>query len=240
MSETIDVPGAGPMPKNTALLVGAATVVVVWVWWSRRKSATAQANFVIDPNSAFGSTDRVPPGGGGGATADSSTPSATPKIDSDAAWTQAGIEYMSRLGAEPTAVGAALGKYLDRQKLSVSPVDEVAMVRTVRGAYGAPPQKGDLPIITADAGTPAPVPDRHYVPDKVIGNVPGVAGSPWIWTTMKGNPTSWADVATEVYRANPADPAWQKRAQDIAPYLQEINANYGANLPKSGDIVYFR
>ncbi len=154
MAEEVSLPGGGKINKTLLIAAGAlAAGIVGYAWWRKRGgsgSSGGPTTLTVDPNDAFGSTDRVTPGGGG---SDNSGGGGTPAVDTDEKWTQAATDYLVRLGYDPGAVATALGKYLSRQKLKTTPVNELDIVRAARGAFGPPPRSGDIPIV-ADETTP--------------------------------------------------------------------------------------
>lgn len=224
----VDVPAVGKVPQKYVL--GAAGVVAGIAGWAYLKRSQTPAPVAAVPAPQPGASDYVSPG----SNSSGSSISNPDVISTNDQWSRKAAEHLSNQGFEPTLVSVALGKYLGRAKLTDQ---ETRVVQAAVGAFGPPPVGGPYPIQTEPTSTE---PDRHYVPDKVIGTEPNIAGSPWIWVTLKKTPTNWADVATEIYRADPNDPAWQQRATVVGSELQRINQSYGAGLPKIGDVVYFR
>lgn len=154
MAEDVALPGGTKVPREWLVVGGAVGVGIVgYAWWKRRGAKqNGPTVLTVDPNDAFGATDRVPTG-----SSDSSGPNdgGDDPIDTDGEWTKAGVEWMTRQGWEPAVIQVALGRYLDHQKLSAGPPNQGDIVRAVKGAYGPPPS-GDIPIQMELPGTNPP------------------------------------------------------------------------------------
>ena len=164
-----------PMKKSTRnwLLIGglgAAAVVVWYVMRARSSSSSATDQSQADAAAGIDPTTGIPYseeyGGygvsgtspsmygyvdpttgafisGAGATA----PTSVLAPSTNASWAQQVEAYLANLGYDPTAVAAALGKYLTGQALTA---DQAAIVAAAQGFYGSPPQGAPPPV----TGTP--------------------------------------------------------------------------------------
>lgn len=150
--EEVSLPGGTKVKKEWLIAGGALGVGIVgYAWWKKRSGASSGPTVLtVDPNDAFGATDRV----NVGSSDNGQNEGGSEVIDTDAEWTQAGVEYMVKNGWEPAVVQIALGRYLDGQKLSAGPPNQGDIVRAVRGAIGTPPS-GDKPIQMELPGTPS-------------------------------------------------------------------------------------
>src|SRR5215472_675434 len=154
-----------PMKKSTKnwLIiggVGAAGIVIWYIMRARSQTGTGTTDPNIDPATgvpyseeyggygvgggpyAFGYND---PGTGAYITGTQ----AVTQPSTNASWAQQVEAYLQQIGYDPTAVGAALGKYLTGQTLSS---DQQGIVAAALGFFGQPPQGAPNPVTTPPPG----------------------------------------------------------------------------------------
>lgn len=150
----------GPVQKKTALYIVFGVAAVGGVVWYRHRNAPADPGTVdttdaeIDPATGYpyGSpedaaalqdqanyvTPTVPTGGGS-----SSIPSGGTGYVSNGAWVQGVIEYMTSNGLvdEPSALSAALGKYVTAGYVAAGSADDSLITQAI-AVQGYPPISG--------------------------------------------------------------------------------------------------
>jgi hypothetical protein len=201
MAETVTVPGAGPMKRQTIVVAGAVGAGILgYAWWKRHqasKSVTATENI----NDAVGAVAYTGSPNVAGATGDSSVNAGTlprNQIATNADWTQAAITFLSQTGNfDPGALATALGKYINHDPGGLTD-KEVSMVQAARGAFGDPPVGGPFPIIHA-INVPVATPEPGQGPGAGPGasnNFPGTGEQqlppfpgavPHVWETQPGD-----------------------------------------------------
>jgi hypothetical protein len=167
---TIKTP-LGTVQKKTALLLGGGIVVLGAIVWYRQKqvadSATAATTTEAAINPAtgypYGSAEDAaelasqaayvsPPASSGGG---SSVPTSNVGYTSNGAWVQGVISYMvgNDLIADPTALSAALGKYItgayctDAEQSLIQQAIAVQGFPPIAGANGYPPSINKTPTV---------------------------------------------------------------------------------------------
>lgn len=186
MADTINLPVAGAVPKNVAILAGGAgAAFIVYSWWKKRQAAqpvtaVGNVNDLVGATSYTGAPNTA--GATGNATVNAGMPDA---ITTNAEWTQAAVNYLEAHGNfDGGALTAALGKYLTRDPIGLSDA-EVSMVQAARGAFGDPPVGGPYSIIHA---TPAPGGGSNDNPGDPTQQKPPVPGAnPHVWQTQAGD-----------------------------------------------------
>jgi hypothetical protein len=153
--------------KNWMIIgaVGAAGVVIWYVMRARQQSSstTSTTDPSIDPNTGLPYSQEyggygvagggVPNYGGyydpGTGSFIGGTGAVVTQPPTNASWAQQVEAYLQTIGYDPTAVAAALGKYLTGQPLSQ---DQEAIVAAAAGFYGQPPQGAPPPVLTQPGG----------------------------------------------------------------------------------------
>lgn len=113
---------------------------------------------------AYGGYNGAVGGGGGGDTL-STPPTSTPGFSSNAAWAQAAESYLAQTaGSDPTAVSAALGKYLTGQQVTDA---QAQIIQSAIAFEGYPPVSGadSYPPSIRQAPVPTPTPTPTPAPD---------------------------------------------------------------------------
>lgn len=105
--------------------------------------------------------------GGSSGSSLSTPPSSTPGFATNAAWAQAAEQFLSQTGGDPTAISAALGKYLTGQQVSDA---QASIIQSAIAFEGYPPVSGtdsyppsirQAPVPSGGAPKPpAPPPDK--------------------------------------------------------------------------------
>jgi hypothetical protein len=185
MTDTVQVPGAGPVHKK--LLVaggGGAAVFILWRYQKATKAAKAKAaadaKAVVSVDPATGlpldpvtglpydpSTGLVMTPGGSladqfsGVPPGPGTPNYTGPVipQNNLQWTQDATKYLVATGYDAMAVAAALGAYLNRATLSPA---QVVIVQAATAALGPPPFGG--PYASVPTPTPVPLPSPLVAP----------------------------------------------------------------------------
>lgn len=226
-------PSLKKMPRKQLLWYGGAGLAgLAAVWWVMRKRGAQNQDPGLDPNGYSAATGDVSgyqqagyydPGtgafiGGIGANGNVGTifnPS------TNASWAQQVEAYMTNLGYDPLAVGAALGKYLTGQTLSD---DQKSMVQAALAFFGAPP--GGVPPVstTPPAPPPAPTPTPTPVPHSTPPPVPphGEPAPTQTYTVMSGD-TLWG-IAQHFYGRGTS---WTKIYERNAALIDQLAAQHG-------------
>lgn len=196
MADTIDVPVAGKVPKNVAIMAaGVGAAFVGYSWWKKRQAAqpvTAVGNI----NDLVGATQYTGAPNVAGATGNATVTGGTlnkAAILTNGDWTQAAVAYLEQNGSyDPTALMTALGKYLANQ--TVTP-QEASMIMAARAAFGDPPVGGPYSLHLGAVATPEPGSGSGAGPgatnnfpgtgEDQLGPFPGAV--PHIWETQPGD-----------------------------------------------------
>lgn len=239
---TIDLPGAGKVPRNVLLVVGAAGVGFVgYSWWKRRQAAPTATQ---DVNDAVGAVSYTGSPNTAGATGNATiTAGTTGGITTNADWDQAATTYLEQHGNyDGGALSTALGKYLSRDPAGLTDA-EVAMVMAARGAFGDPPVGGPYSIIHAPANTtPPPADPFQTYPGSPSQEVKPPAGAaPHVYVTKSGD--TLLGIVSKVYgfdpSVNPPTDANLGKRTDVANWLYGINLHVvppGINTQLPGGI----
>jgi hypothetical protein len=213
MTDTVQVPGAGAVPRNVLIVIGAGGAAFVgYSYWKRRQQPVTGT---VDVNSGIGATAYTGTPNTAGATGNATVNAGMPTtINTNADWTQAATTYLEAHGNfDGAALTAALGKYLTRDPGGLTDA-EVAMVQAARGAFGEPPVGGPYSIIHAAPSTPTS--DGNDFPSDGPGlPPPGNPGqyNPHIWIARPGDTA--LNVVPRMYAFDPA-----------------VNPPTAANLPR--------
>lgn len=145
LSGTIDIPHVGPVKKQTVVIVGAiGGGVVLYAWWHARSTAAAPAPADTGPTTTSG-TDAFGADTGIGTVSgydNSGSDTAQTGPTTNAEWTELVNERLA--GAyDPTAIAAALGRYLTRAALSAT---DKEIVQAAIAAAGYPPEGGNYSL----------------------------------------------------------------------------------------------
>lgn len=145
MTDTVNLPVAGPVKKQWLLIGGAAAAGVVgYAWWRHYRAGADGAATAAELDPAYADYQSGLYTGGAGTTTPgiAYTPPGNDVDPNDlppttnAAWTTRGVDYLQNLGFDPQLVAVTLGKYLAKVPLTQAEAD---IVRTVEGAIGKPP-----------------------------------------------------------------------------------------------------
>jgi hypothetical protein len=191
MSDTIKVPGVGPVDQRWVIASGALVAGIVgFAWWHRGLADAAPADAsATDPglfDGSAGADDGAPwpfrPGVGGSTVDDSGAAAGTAPPTTNAQWSQEAVDKLESAGWERNKSAAVLGKYLARTPLAP---DEVILVHAAIALEGPPPQ-GSYSVVpapptapprtppTATAGPPAG-PYRYMKTTRTLHTVPTIA-----------------------------------------------------------------
>lgn len=121
---------------------------VAFRWWTQRSADTGAPT-----TDDLGVTSYTPPGQvpvTQAATGDYSGVTGDPVPTTNPQWGTMAAARLADMGYDIATVGLAIGKYLNRQLLTLAESD---IIRTVIGQMGLPPQNGPWPI-SVGAGTP--------------------------------------------------------------------------------------
>ena len=146
VTDTIKLPGLGPTPKSTALMLGGGVVLVIGVAWYRSKKTPAPpapATPATDPNATGTDTGAAGTGAGVGGWGGSNWTPTTPTpgaYTTNAAWSQAAEDYLvNTVGSHADVVGNALGRYITGRALTS---DQVQIIESAIAFVGYPPVNG--------------------------------------------------------------------------------------------------
>lgn len=210
---TIKTP-LGTVQKKTALIVGGGVAIFGVIIWYRQKqlggtSDTTTTDAQIDPATgyAYGSPEDaaalaqqasyVSPGGntGGGGGGSSTIPQSNVGYTSNGQWTQAVIATLSNSGAisDPTALSAALGKYITGAYVAPASTDENLIQQAiavegyppVSGASGYPPSINRTPPTPATNSPPTQSNITNISGLKVTGSTNNSLTFGWAWGAVK-------------------------------------------------------
>jgi hypothetical protein len=177
VTETIKLPGIGPVKKNTALWVGLGVVGLGVVFYarSRNSSGGTAGAAAIDPVTGFpyGSPEDTAAlaattatsgssGGGGGASASDNGPpldtsGGIPTFASNAQWSQYVEQYMiNNEQADPTTVGNAIGAYVSGASITETQRDIVHRAIAIANTPPVSGQGGFPPSFHLQAAAPPP------------------------------------------------------------------------------------
>lgn len=149
MAETVKVPGAGPVKKQWVYVGGALLVGIVGYAYYKRARAP-----VVEPiNPDAMAQDRVPftDAQVSSGLGESQTAGAPVTV---ADWVRQATDRLIELGADPTMVASALGRYVTHQQLAVTESD---LVRQAVGQFGYPANDaGSYPVLLAPVTTTPP------------------------------------------------------------------------------------
>lgn len=172
MTETVDLPVAGPVKKQWVIVGGAAVAGIVgYAWWKYyRDGGAGEGPVELDPGFAdydgglyTGTPGTTTPGLAYNPPGDTTDPDDLPPT-TNAVWTVRGVDYLQNLGFDPQLVAVTLGKYLARVPVTAAEAD---IIRTAEGAIGKPPV-GEYRIIMVGnppaGGNPDPPPDNTQPP----------------------------------------------------------------------------
>jgi hypothetical protein len=168
-----NAPKKGMSKKGkTWLLIGGFGVAGIVVWYvvknrsASSTSATGTTDPSIDPATGIPYAQEM---GGAYAGGMGTTPSLYGYVDpntgqfisgvgsgntvlapsTNASWAQQVEAYLQNLGYDPTAVAAAIGKYLTGQALTA---DQSGIVAAAQGFFGNPPQGAPVPVTSPPGG----------------------------------------------------------------------------------------
>jgi len=156
MAGDITVPGAGKVPKKVAIGVGVVVGGgVIFLYWRRRKTASASAAPTVDPATgsllnADGSYQNPAPVRSVDNTVDASGGTA---ILTNSQWVQYALSLMPNW--DPSYLQVALGNFLSDQPLDH---DQAAAVRAAEGLAGPPPEGNHVIIMSQAGGSPGTPP----------------------------------------------------------------------------------
>lgn len=173
------------IPKNYAIAGGAVVVgILAYAWW---KNGTAGADVTAEPPLEAAVDEYQSPLGNSGTNSTGTYPGNVDpdKIDTNAEWTQAAVEFLQGAGYEASGVVAALGKYLAFKPLSAT---EAQIVMAARAAVGEPPVGGPFPIKDAlPTPTPTtPTPVTKVAPTGLKSKTINRTGISIDWNPMPG------------------------------------------------------
>lgn len=182
-----------PKEKRVYVYLGlGAAVIVGYAWWRNGQTATDASEAAMDAAySDDGYVTQATPGdfwggsGGGSSSSsdsDSGNTSGLPLMRTNAEWVQYATEQLSAAGTDPTAVQSALGKYLDRQGLTVKEQD---YVRRALAAAGPPPV--GTYVITPAIESPEPSTLAAPTGLKVVKTTATTVDLSWNKVTGAGN-----------------------------------------------------
>ena len=174
MADTIDLPGAGAVPKKYAYAGIGVVLVAAGVYYYRKRNAStataATSNAPINPATGYpeGSPEDLAAMAQLSATAPGYSPGPvaagagsnytypSPQFASNAAWEQAALDFLvTSAGADSSAVSKALGAYLSGS--AVSP-DQKSIIEEATGSQGLPPVAGPNGYPPSIREAPAPPP----------------------------------------------------------------------------------
>lgn len=170
MSEQVTLPAVGPVSKKALWIGGGGAVLVMGVlWWRKRTTAAATPVDPTDPNALdTGATTTGSGGGGSGGGLDTGLPQVGVPT-SNPQWTALVMQQLAGAAADPTALAAALGRYLTGQAVTTDQellIDEAiasAGYPPVDGPNGYPPAIHTQPA-TGQTPPPAPAPTPTPTP----------------------------------------------------------------------------
>ena len=149
MSDTI-----GGVKKQYVYIMGAGAVgVLAYAYW--KKSAGDGADVTaVDPGLQPSAEGYVSPLGNSGTNSTLTDTSQTDdeKIKTNGQWTQAAAETLQGAGWDQAAIYSAIGKFLQRKRLTAT---EINVVEAAIAAWGNPPDGGPYSILEA---LPVPTP----------------------------------------------------------------------------------
>jgi nucleoid-associated protein YgaU len=226
---TVEIPGAGRVPRNVLLVLGAAGAGFVgYSYYRRRQQAAPTAT--QDVNSGVGAVQYTGSANVAGATGNATiTAGSTDGITTNAQWVQAATTYLEQhANYDGAALATALGKYIARDPGGLSDA-EVSMVMAARGAFGDPPANGPFTIIHAPkATTPPPSDNGDFTtyPADPSQEVKPPNAVPHFYITKSGD--TLLGIVSKIYGFDPSvnpptDANLQKR-------IGVANAIYGSNL----------
>lgn len=249
MADTIEIPGAGAVPRNMVLVIGGAgAAFVAYSYWKRRQTPTP----TMDVNDAVGATQYTGSANTAGATGNATVNAGMPNsILTNSDWSQAAVTYLEQHGNyDGAALTAALGKYLTRDPGGLTDA-EVSMVQAARGAFGEPPVGGPYSIIHAAPGTTTPPPtsdgSSNYPTSGGLPGLPPPTGiNPHVYTTRPGD--TLLNIVPKIYSfdpaVNPPTAANFDRRNGVAWALWQDNQrivpqDVNAALPAGINITYY-
>lgn len=200
MAETIDLPVAGKVPKNVAILAaGVGAAFVGYSWWKKRQAAQP-VTAVGNVNDLVGATQYTGAPNVAGTTGNATVNGTLPKaaIVTNGDWTQAAVAYLEQNGSyDPTALMTALGKYLANQPVTTQ---EAGMIMAARAAFGDPPVGGPYTLHLGPTSTPS---GGNDFPGSGEGQLPPPAGAvPHTWETQAGD--TLLNLVPRLYATDPA------------------------------------
>jgi hypothetical protein len=155
--------------KNWLIIGGVgAAGIVVWYIMRNRSQAASTTDPTTDPNAAdayggygvSGYGSNIPsqfgyydPTTGAYITGSGIPGSTVTAPGTNAEWAQQVEAYLQGLGYDPTAVAAAIGKYLTGQHLSQN---QGAIVSAAQAFFGKPPGGAPTPVINSGSGQHTP------------------------------------------------------------------------------------
>ncbi len=131
------------VPRNYAIAgIAVAVGVIGYAWWKQGDAGSAE---VVDPGLEASVDEYDSPLGNSGTNSSGSFAGNVDedRIDTNAEWSQAAVEFLQGAGYDASAVISALGKYLEFKPLSAT---EAQIVMAARAAVGEPPVGGPYPI----------------------------------------------------------------------------------------------
>lgn len=184
--------------QGRLVLVGAAVGLLAYLWYKRRKAATA-----TPATDTTGLSGNMPGGAGNQTTAATSGP---PTFNSLPAWMAAVQTWANALGFDPATIQNALQHYMIGQCLSA---EEYKIINLALGVFGQPPEAPSTGIVQCQPspgapstpGTPAPgepflgsgfgPPGFTNVPSSWLPNAPPSATEEQVLRGLDGNCYLW-------------------------------------------------
>lgn len=156
------------IPRKYAIVgVAAAVGIIGYAWWKNGQEGSATV--AEEPLEAAVDEYDSPLGNSGTNSSLTSTGNVDEsRIDTNAKWTQAAVEYLQGAGYDGGTVVSTLGKYLAFKPLSAI---EAQIVMAARAAVGEPPVGGPYPIKDALPTPTTPAPITKKAPSGVKASV---------------------------------------------------------------------
>ena len=257
LTGTVNVPGAGKLPKKY-VAVGVAGIVGIVGWAYYRRSigadeADEESYYADTRTGASTGNDAYDNPGGIESDDQADDDDAWKPPTTDQEWSQRVIEMLSWY--EPGFVSQTLGKYLSRQPLTA---DEATLIREAWAQVGQPPGKQVIitktTVTTPTPTTPKPTtPAKPATPAKPSTPKPATPAKPAPKPTTPAKP-AYRHERVVVKKYTTKNPPWQSTISGIAghygvsvsavwndPKNASVKRRRGAmNKIRPGDVIYVK